>query len=280
MVSELREEYIGTVAGMYYEAGTRDGHTLVGDASSSRSLVSPMGIWLRGKIEETSFDPSSISSRDINDLKDELVKLESFLFQQVKRIPSDTENSTYEDNENFNSWAKVLLSALGSKNWWFLHSPILHRALSQNIMILSPLVVTHSRNYLQKFLFIACAKDFQWFQWAWPGNHQPLHAIMILLKEVEQNPFGPDSELSRNIVDQAFALCNIDGGISGNEQGNIMPRPLTEGGQEAWEFIRRLRARAWIKAGLDPDLIMTREDVLKVLERQLEAMKLSDVRQL
>ena len=138
----------------------------------------------------------------------------------------------------------------------------------------------HSSAFLQKFLLIVCTEEFQRFQWSWPGNHQPLHAIMVLLKKVERDPFGPDAETFREVVDQAIALCTEDGGIGGSEGGSAMLRPLTEGGQEAWNFVRRLHDVAWTKAGLDPDVVMTREDVVWLVTRKGEATTASEMPQL
>ena len=117
---------------------------------------------------------------------------------------------------------------------------------------------------MQKFICLAGMQDFERFQWAWPGVHQPLHAIMTLLKEVERDPFGLEAPISRSIIDQAMALCGPDGGVSGMQDGKIMPRPLTEGGQEAWDLIKRVRSRAWIKAGLDPDVVSSREEAAQL----------------
>jgi hypothetical protein len=88
---------------------------------------------------------------------------------------------------------------------------------------------------------------------------------MIVLKEVDRDPFGAHAEIYRSTVDQAIALCTTEGGISGSEGGCIMLRPLTEGGQEAWNFIKRFRCVAWTKAGLDSDVVMTREEVVRLI---------------
>jgi hypothetical protein len=77
-------------------------------------------------------------------------------------------------------------------------------------------------------------------------NHQPLHGVMIVLKEVERDPIGADAPMSRAVIDQTMALCGPDGGVTGMQDDEVMSRPLKEGGQEAWDLITRLRSRAWI----------------------------------
>ena len=98
---------------------------------------------------------------------------------------------------------------------------------------------------------------------------------MMLLKEFERNPHSPEAEISRNVIDQTMALCSPDGGITGSDGWNITPRPLTEGGAEAWDLIRRLRARVWAKAGLDPDIILTRDEVKAIVAEKMESFKSS-----
>ena len=88
-------------------------------------------------------------------------------------------------------------------------------------------------------------------------NHQPLHGIMILLKEVERDPIGPDAPMSRAVIDQTMALCGPDGGVTGMQDDEVMSRPLKEGGQEAWDLITRLRSRAWIVSCYFPSKLVS-----------------------
>jgi hypothetical protein len=119
---------------------------------------------------------------------------------------------------------------------------------------------------------MASIPDFKNFQWSWPGNHQPLHAIMILLLDLVQTPDGENAQESRRAIDVAFALCGPNGGIvaGGGAADRLMKRPLTEGGQEAWVYFRRLRAKAWQKAGLDPDIVWTRAQAVQYCNQQPE----------
>ena len=41
-----------------------------------------------------------------------------------------------------------------------------------------------------------------------------------------------------------------------------MKRPLSDG-QETWEYLRRLRTKAWNLAGIDPDIVWTREQAIQ-----------------
>ena len=45
----------------------------------------------------------------------------------------------------------------------------------------------------------------------------------------------------------------------GGEDGISTSRPLKDGGREAWDMMRRLREKAWLKAGLDPSVLWTEQ---------------------
>jgi hypothetical protein len=87
---------------------------------------------------------------------------------------------------------------------------------------------------------------------------------VIVIRDVESDPHGPTAAASRDLVDEALALRTPDGGGLTHFDGReLTPRPLREGGIEAWEMVLKLRARAWHKAGADPDMLFTREEVLE-----------------
>ena len=95
---------------------------------------------------------------------------------------------------------------------------------------------------------------------------------MILLLHLVQGPESEDAQETRKAIDIAFALCGSNGGIvaGGTAPDNIMKRPLTEGDKEAWDYFKRLRAKAWQKAGLDPDVVWTREQAVQYCNGQSE----------
>lgn len=121
------------------------------------------------------------------------------------------------------------------------------------------------QTFLTKCAQLATVEEYKNFSWSWPGNHQGLHAIMILLIDLVQDPESSTAIQSRRVIDIIFALNGPQGGLvagSGTED-DIMKRPLTEGGQETWEYLRRLRSKAWQKAGLDPDVVWTRDQAVQ-----------------
>lgn len=112
---------------------------------------------------------------------------------------------------------------------------------------------------MEKFISLATDPDFQPFQWSWPGNHQPMHATMIMLIDLYERPYSSEASKSRAFIDKIFSLSGPDGGVVGGEDGITTQRPLKDGGREAWDMIRRLRQKAWQKAGLDPQRLWTEQ---------------------
>jgi hypothetical protein len=86
-----------------------------------------------------------------------------------------------------------------------------------------------------------------------------MHAAMIMLVDLYERPTSVEAPRSRAFIDQTFAMSGPDGGIVSGEDGVTVQRPLREGGREAWELLRKLREKAWRKAGLDPNILWTEE---------------------
>jgi hypothetical protein len=122
---------------------------------------------------------------------------------------------------------------------------------------------------------LCCASEFARFQWAWPGNHQPLHSLMMLLHGIGCRPNDPNLKSSCTIVDQVLALCGPQGGITASDDDELMARPLTEGGSEAWNLVRRLRCKLWASLGFDPNVLPPREDVRRNVQQQIAAFNSS-----
>ena len=80
--------------------------------------------------------------KDLRDTQRDLTQLEEALTRGLALIPTnDRPQQTYEDNKSYNLWAKLLLSSLGDKNWWFMKSPLLHRSINQAWSELLPMYV-------------------------------------------------------------------------------------------------------------------------------------------
>lgn len=78
-----------------------------------------------------------------------------------------------------------------------------------------------------------------------------------MLIDLYERPYSAEAPKSRAFIDKIFSLSGPDGGVVGGEDGVSTQRPLKDGGREAWDMIRRLRQKAWQRAGLDPHKLWT-----------------------
>ncbi|KAF2092461.1 hypothetical protein NA57DRAFT_82315 [Rhizodiscina lignyota] len=286
-ISEVKDHFIGTAEAVEYErdvaAGTRPAMSVDSPEDPNQSsLVSTCAIFAWGKYRtmvaikyflSKLFQQKPMTRSDVADIRIAMEQLRSDLFSRIRRISQSSGRyggdvgptmATHATNPALNKWTRLSLSAMYARSWGLLYIPLEHSTISSMWADLRPSIIDYSRSYIMKFIYLAVDIDFRPFQWAWPGKYQPLHAIMILIREVDKDPYGPGSRDAREIVDEAMALCDPDGsGITYFDGSKLLGRPLTEGGHEAWELIWRLRARAWTKANVDPDVLFTREEVLE-----------------
>ena len=107
--------------------------------------------------------------------------------------------------------------------------------------------------------------------------HQPLHAIALLLLDLIQTPSSAHGAYSRRVIDIIFALSSPETGlVAGPSSGGlVMKRSLSEGGKHAWEYLRRLRLKAWQKCNADPELTWSREDAIQYCNNDGETCRTS-----
>ncbi|OAX79804.1 hypothetical protein ACJ72_05876 [Emergomyces africanus] len=159
----------------------------------------------------------------------------------------------------FHKWARILLSLFIDKAFCVAYQPFLKNAKSKIWPVARQRALRHCHGFMEKFILLATDPDFQPFQWSWPGNHQPMHATMIMLIDLYERPQTAEAPKSRAFIDKIFSLSGPDGGVVGGEDGISTSRPLRDGGREAWDMMRRLREKAWLKAGLDPGVFWTEQ---------------------
>jgi hypothetical protein len=164
----------------------------------------------------------------------------------------------------FHKWARILLSLWADKMHCVAYVPFLKNAKSKLWTTTRQCALRHSHGFMRKFISLATDPAFQPFQWSWPGNHQPMHAAMIMLVDLYERPSSAEAPRSRALIDKIFSLSGPDGGIVSGEDGVTVQRPLREGGREAWDMLRRLRDKGWQKAGLDPNVLWTEDDQVRV----------------
>ncbi|KAJ5382134.1 hypothetical protein N7517_000045 [Penicillium concentricum] len=163
----------------------------------------------------------------------------------------------------FHKWARIILSLYIDKAFCVAYQPFLKNARSRIWPAARQSALRHCHGFMEKFIQLATDPDFQPFHWSWPGNHQPMHATMIMLIDLYERPYSPEASRSRAFIDSILALSGPDGGVVGGEDGVSTQRPLKDGGREAWDMIRRLRQKAWQKAGLNPQILWTEQDQIQ-----------------
>jgi hypothetical protein len=130
--------------------------------------------------------------------------------------------------------------------------------------------IFHCKGYLMKTAYLASNAEFELFQWSWPGNHQPLHAMIIVLNFLNDFPYAQLAPDCREAVDLILALHEKNFGLVPGAQAPEPTRRIAKGGSEAWRYFFHLRNKAWQAAGLDPSHIWPR---LEAVSLCLNAMK-------
>ncbi|EEH16047.2 hypothetical protein PABG_06134 [Paracoccidioides brasiliensis Pb03] len=151
----------------------------------------------------------------------------------------------------------MLLVICSHRAFCVAYQPFLKNAKSKIWPVARQRALRHCHGFMEKFILLATDPDFQPFQWSWPGSHQPMHATMIMLIDLYERPQTVEAAKFRAFIHKIFSLSGPDGGVVGGEDGISTSRPLRDGGREAWDMMRRLREKAWLKAGLDPSVLWT-----------------------
>ncbi|KAJ5220576.1 uncharacterized protein N7469_009463 [Penicillium citrinum] len=133
---------------------------------------------------------------------------------------------------SFHKWARIILSLYIDKAFCVAYQPFLKNARSRIWPAARQSALRHCHGFMEKFIQLATDPDFQPFQWSWPGNHQPMHATMIMLIDLYERPYSPEAFRSRAFIDRILALSGPDGGVVGGEDGVSTQRPLKDGGRE------------------------------------------------
>lgn len=164
----------------------------------------------------------------------------------------------------FHRWARIFLSMMCDKMHCIAYAPFLKNLNSKLWAGGRQCALHHTSAYFRKFISLAKDSSLETFRWTWPGTAQPMHAAIILLVDVYERPQSVEAARSRALIDEVFALSAPSSGIVGGPNGASSQRPFREGGGDAWEMLRNLRASAWSKAGLDPNVLWTQSQQMEV----------------
>lgn len=155
----------------------------------------------------------------------------------------------------FHAMARKWLKMGILRAYCVMHKPFLRDPGANVWEQVADSVLPYACEYLENFIDIVTNPVYQPFHWCWPGCHQPLHPLMVLLADLYQRPSSDKAMHFRILIDKTFELTTPDGGVSTAEDGVPVSRPLFQGGQTAWRILRMLREKAWRKAGFDPEVV-------------------------
>jgi hypothetical protein len=164
----------------------------------------------------------------------------------------------------YNKWARISLSMLVDKIHCVSYAPFLKNSKSKLWSIGRQCALHYCHSFMRKFVSLATDPELEPFRWAWPSLYGPLHAILIILVDLYERSHSVEAARSRELVDKVFALASPGAAIVGGPNGTTVQRPFREGGLEAWEMLRGLRSASWQKVGLDPTVLWTEEDQIRV----------------
>lgn len=83
------------------------------------------------KLLDKAFHQEQMTMTDMISTRNDLQLLRKEMHERSRRIAIQSSIDTFEDNPRLNKWARIILITLGDKNWWFLHTPLLHRSITQ-----------------------------------------------------------------------------------------------------------------------------------------------------
>lgn len=120
-------------------------------------------------------------------------------------------------------------------------------------------LIRHCHSFIEIFLEMCINVSFQHYQWLYPGMYQALHPIAIILADLWNRPHSSEATTSRLLMDRVFSLLGPDGGVVTATDNSSTRRHLSTGGKKAWSVLYKMKRNAWVKAGLDPDVIWAAE---------------------
>ncbi|EWC47093.1 hypothetical protein DRE_03462 [Drechslerella stenobrocha 248] len=288
MVSELKDEYIGTSNPVTAEDIKEDEAAFLKNCTglpdsllttrSSTAMIAAVGRYeatkVLRKLVSSLFSVKLPLKTDVTAMGRIICDLQVKIDERINRIPargipemgfvppggSDEENSTdAEKLENFNGWARTMLSLMYDKCFSVLYQPFLRTILSRQWQNARQCSLHACHRLLRKFIFLSTSPAFRPYFWFLPGTYQPLHSCMIVLLDMFNSPKSELVYPSRKLLDEVFELFGPDGNGNPRFTGSgaydaLSQRPLVEGGREAWAMMARLRAKAYARTGPVPGL--------------------------
>jgi hypothetical protein len=102
-------------------------------------------------------------------------------------------------------------------------------------------------------------RQYQPFQWLYPGAYQPLQPAAVLLIDLMKEPHSAEAAQSKTLLETIFSLLGPEGRVAGIIQGRGMrQRHASSGARQAWSRLENLRKKVWKTLGLDSSVMWSR----------------------
>ncbi|KAF3088044.1 hypothetical protein TWF102_003457 [Orbilia oligospora] len=281
MVSELKDEYIGAPSPVTAEDIKKDEAAVMNSCTglpdgllntrSSTAMIAAVGRYeatrVLRRLVSSLFSVRVPQKQDVTAMGKIICDLQEKIDERINRIPArgipemgfvppggaDEENSTEAEKlENFNGWARTMLSLMYDKCFSVLYQPFLRTILSMQWQHARQCSLHACHRLLRKFIFLSTSPAFRPYFWFLPGTYQPLHSCMIILLDLYNSPNSDEARPSQKLLDEVFELFGPDGNGNPNSTSGaydaLAQRPLVEGGKEAWAMMARFRAKAYARA--------------------------------
>lgn len=121
--------------------------------------------------------------------------------------------------------------------------------------------ILHYQAYLRCYIELNTTHSFRPLRWLYPGYHQPIQAVAILLVDLYRNPRNQHALESQTLIERLFSILQqedslIDMHLKQVHGRSHARRPFAM----AWRKLEELRRTVWSKLGLNestllPDLL-------------------------
>jgi hypothetical protein len=102
-------------------------------------------------------------------------------------------------------------------------------------------------------------RQYQPFQWLYPGAYQPLQPAAVLLIDLMKEPQSAEAAQSKTLLETIFSLLGPEGRVAGIIQGRGMRQSqASSGARQAWSRLENLRKKVWKTLGLDSSVVWSR----------------------
>ncbi|RPA87704.1 hypothetical protein BJ508DRAFT_410436 [Ascobolus immersus RN42] len=222
-----------------------------------------MGV-LRKKIIRRLHAVQQPSKKDLEDLGIEIFTARKEMADKIKQIPLDVSIPNFWEQEfakdvehqlTLNRYSRVMISALADRTYTLLYQPFLKSTRGKLWNHTRGCALRACHAFMRKFIYLRDNPIFEHLRWTMTIAC-PIQPITIVLIDLHARPFSAESTRSRVLSDACFALVE-------------RIQPWTKD----WEMLKRLRAKAYERAGVSADVIgsdknwnVSKEDVDREIE--------------